>query len=142
MKRIVISAMSLVLALSLLLCLTACAEKGIDDGLWESAAYSKDAEFGSGAKTVKVEVVLEDQSVTFTVHTDKETVGEALLEHKLIEGDDSEHGIYIKKVNGIRADYTLDKAYWAFYIDGQYALTGADATPIDSAATYRFVYEK
>ncbi|MDD5953930.1 MAG: DUF4430 domain-containing protein [Firmicutes bacterium] len=41
-------------------------------------------------------------------------------------------------VNGITADWDTEKAYWAFYIDGEYAQTGVDATEITAGATYTF----
>ena len=48
----------------------------------------RDKNFGSGSKTVVVEVKAEGQLVTFTVKTDKESVGAALMEHKIIEGEE------------------------------------------------------
>ncbi len=79
---------------------------------------------------------------TFEIHTDKKTVGDALLEHKLIEGEEGDYGLYVKKVNGILADYDKDQTYWAFYIDGEYAMTGVDKTDIEEGKTYTFKVEK
>ena len=89
-----------------------------------------------------VEVKAGDDSVTFTIKTDKETLGEALMEHSLIDGEQGAYGLYIKKVNGITADYDVDKSYWAFYIDGEYALTGVDTTKITDGIIYRLEYAK
>ena len=111
-------------------------------GLWANATYLKDTEFGSGAKTAVVEVKIEGQTITFTVKTDKTTVGEALLEHKLIDGEEGAYGLYVKVVNGITADYDVDRSYWSFYINGEYAMTGVDATEIVEGATYSFKVEK
>lgn len=77
----------------------------------------------------------------FEIHTDKTTVGAALLELGLIAGDDSEYGLYVKTVNGITADYDTDGTYWAFYINGEYAPTGVDSTNIAEGATYSFKVE-
>ena len=77
----------------------------------------------------------------FEIHTDKTTVGEALLELGLIEGEDSEYGLYVKTVNGITADFNTDGVYWAFYIDGEYATTGVDQTDINAGSTYAFKVE-
>ena len=110
-------------------------------GKWEDAIYRKDAEFGDGAKCVEVEVKVEDQSVTFTIHTDKEMLGDALLEHELIEGEKGAYGLYVKKVNGITADYDVDKTYWALYKNGEYSLTGVDLTPISDGEHYEIVCE-
>ena len=78
----------------------------------------------------------------FEIHTDKPTVGEALLEVKLIEGEDGPYGLYVKTVNGITADYDVDQTYWAFYINGEMAMTGVDATNVEAGATYSFKVEK
>lgn len=78
----------------------------------------------------------------FEVHTDKATVGEALLDCGLIAGDESDYGLFVKQVNGITADYDTDSAYWAFYVDGEYAQSGVDTTNIEEGKTYTFKYEK
>lgn len=106
-------------------------------GLWENATYLSDREFGEGSKTLVVEIKAGDQSVTFTVKTDKSTVGEALLEHELIDGEEGQYGLYVKVVNGITADFDVDQSYWAFYIDGEYAMTGVDTTEITDGAVYK-----
>lgn len=84
----------------------------------------------------------EGNSTDFTIHTDKKTVGEALLDLGLIAGDESEYGLYVKTVNGITADYDKDQTYWAFYVDGEYASTGVDSTDIKAGSTYMFKVEK
>ncbi|MBQ6897849.1 MAG: DUF4430 domain-containing protein [Clostridia bacterium] len=120
------------------------AESGASEetGLWADAAYTEDKEFGVGEKTLVCEVKAEDKTVTFTVKTDKKTVGEALIEHGLIEGDKGPYGLYIKKVNGILADYDINQRYWAFYIDGEMAMSGVDGTDITEGVTYQLVYSK
>ncbi|MBO5197497.1 MAG: DUF4430 domain-containing protein [Lachnospiraceae bacterium] len=77
----------------------------------------------------------------FEIHTDKETVGDALLELELIAGEDGDYGLYVKTVNGITADYDKDGVYWAFYVNGEYATSGVDSTDITEGATYSFKVE-
>ena len=110
-------------------------------GRWEDAVYRKDTELGEGKKTVLVEVKVEDNSITFTLHTDKEMLGDALMEHNLLEGEASKYGLYVKKVNGMTADYDVDKTYWALYKNGEYLLTGVDTTPIADGEHYELVCE-
>ena len=141
MKTTLRSTVLIILALVSVFCIVAC--NSVDKtGVWENATYRKDMEFGEGAKTVVVEVLAEGQMITFTVKTDKDTVGAALLEHGLIAGEDSQYGLYIKTVNGMVADFDVNQRYWAFYIDGQYAMSGADTTTITEGVKYRFAYEK
>ena len=136
------STISVVLAIICLFSLVACGNSVDKTGLWEKATYNKDTQLGEGTKTVIVQVKAEEQIVTFTVKTDKDTVGAALLENKLIEGEESEYGLYIKVVNGITADYDKDKSYWAFYVDGEYATSGVDTTKITEGVTYQLAYTK
>lgn len=98
---------------------------------------------GEGKTMFLFTVVDKDGNETnFEIHTDKEIVGEALLDLELIAGDEGEFGLYVKTVNGITADYDVDQTYWAFYVDGEYAMTGVDATNIEEGKTYSFKVEK
>ncbi len=98
---------------------------------------------GEGNTVFPFSVVDKDGSeTTFEIHTDKETVGEALLEVGLIAGDNSEYGLYVKTVNGITVDYDTDGMYWAFYVNGEYAMSGVDTTPITEGESYSFRVEK
>ena len=82
----------------------------------------------------------EGKAVVFTIKTDAETVGEALMEHDLIAGDQGAYGLYVKVVNGLRADYDKDRAYWGFNINGEGAMTGVDMTEITDGGNYELVY--
>lgn len=97
---------------------------------------------GEGSKQFDFTVVQKDGSETsFEVHTDKETVGEALTELDLIAGEDGEYGLYVKTVNGITVDYDTDGAYWAFYVNDEYAQSGVDQTVIEDGCSYSFRVE-
>ena len=66
---------------------------------------SKEHILGEGQTKFTFTVVDKDGNETnFEIHTDQETVGDALLELELIAGEESEYGLYIKTVNGITAD--------------------------------------
>ena len=142
MKKMIRSVVLVALVLSFVLCLVSCNEKIDAEGLWENATYRSDKEFGKGEKTVEVEVKVEEQSVTFTIHTDADTLGEALLEHELIAGEDSQYGIYVKTVNGILADYDVNKSYWGFYQNGEYLMSGVDTTAIVGGEHFEIIYSK
>ncbi len=141
MKKTIKSTVSVLLAIVFAVCFVAC-NTAPKEGLWEEATYLHDTELGEGENTVVVEVSAGEESITFTVKTDKETVGDALIEHELIEGEQGDYGLYIKKVNGIVADADIDGSYWAFYIDGEYAMTGVSETEINSESTYKLEYTK
>ena len=137
MKRNICRVLSVLLMLLIVISLASCNEKVEKEGVWESASYLKDTTLGKGEKTFMLEVKADDELIVFTINTDKTILGDALLEHELISGEESQYGLYVKKVNGILADYDIDGSYWAFYIDGEYALTGVDSTEITEGAVYR-----
>ena len=141
MKKTLKSSACIILSVLFVVCLVACNTADKAD-VWEMATYRTDTSFGNGSKTATVEVKVEEESVVFTIKTDKDTVGEALFEHKLIDGEEGQYGLYVKTVNGITADYDTDKSYWAFYIDGEYAISGVDSTKITEGVTYQLVYTK
>ena len=96
-----------------------------------------------GEKTVTVKVVHADQSEKeFTYETDDEYLGELLTEEGLVEGETSEYGMYITKVDGEQAVFETDNAYWALYENGEYASTGADQTVLDNGDEFSIVYTK
>lgn len=97
----------------------------------------------NGEKTFTFTVVtLDGNETSKDITTDKQYVGEALLEQGIIEGENGDYGLYVKKVNGILADYDIDQTYWAFYINGEYAMTGVDKTEIKDGETYTFKQQK
>ena len=140
MKKIIALVLALVLALSLCACGAPAAGGGDDGG---TTMVTDGATLGEGAKSFTLEITyLEGETITATVNTDAESVGEALMDLGVLEGEDGPYGIYIKSINGVTADYETDGTYWAFYINGEYAMTGAEVTPIEADTVYSFVVEK
>lgn len=117
-------------------------DKVAREGLWADATYVNDKTFGEGKTTIYVDVVVDGKSVTFTLHTDAETLGSALVAEKLVEGEESQYGLYIKKVNGMTADYDVDKSYWSISKDGKDLMTGADGEKISDGAHYALTRAK
>lgn len=133
---------AVMLGAAMLLAVAGCGKGEAAEGLWKDAVYTEDTELGEGAKTVKVVVEAEEKKVTFTIKTDAEMLGEALIENELVEGEEGEFGLYIKKVNGMTADYDVDQSYWGFFKDGEYMMTSADLTPFKDGEQYELVYTK
>ena len=131
------------LLLALLTCFSfvACADVE-KTGAWETATYDRNTELGKGAKTVTVKVIADEQELIFTIHTDKATLGEALLEHELIDGEQGAFGMYVKAVNGIVADYDVDQTYWGFTKNGEMMLVGVDGAEIADGEQYELTRTK
>ncbi len=92
---------------------------------------------GRGEKSFTFSVTdTEGNTVTCTVRTDKNTVGQALTELNLIAGELGPYGLYVKTVTGITLDFDRDGKYWAFYEGDSSAAQGVDSTNIVNGASY------
>ena len=120
---------SLLLVLVMVLALTACGAK-------DEAASSEPVSF----KVIVTD--LEGKESTFEYTSRAASVGEALVAEGLIEAHEASFGLYIDAVNGISADWDKDQTYWAFYINGEYAVTGIGETKITADATYGLTLTK
>lgn len=78
----------------------------------------------------------------YEVYTNQTIVGEALQEVGLVDGTDETYGLYVRTVNGITLDFNEDGYYWAFYVEGEYAMKGVDQTEITPGSSYSFKAEK
>lgn len=108
-------------------------------GIYFIARPKTDA--ASGAKSITIDVVHADgTSKTFTYQTDAEFLGEVLQSEGLVQGTESDYGLYITTVDGEKAVYENDGAYWAFYVGEDYASQGVETTPVEDGATYSLVY--
>ena len=142
MKRTVSAILAFVMVLALCFGMVACGKKAPEATEAASAALEEGKTYGEGATAFTLSVTDPDKNtVTVTVKTDKDTVGAALVDLGLVSGTTSEYGLMVDTVNGITLDYNKDGKYWAFYINGGYADTGVDSTPVEADATYAFVAE-
>lgn len=125
--------LALFLAILTVFALVACADVE-KTGDWENATHVRDMEFGKGAKTVTVKVTAEEQTITFTLKTDKETLGEALKEHDLIV----ENNGLVTTVNGIYADWDNGQWWWNFTKNGEMMLVGVNEATVADGEQYEF----
>ncbi len=149
MKKSLSAIISLLLIVITLFTFASCGDNNASDGNIQEATAAATVTAPPGSKVVgegKTNFVfsvvdVDGNETFFDVYTDKTTVGEALLDCKLIEGEDGQYGLYVKTVNGTTLDYDKDGKYWAFYIDGEYAPTGVDLTEITQGKAYSFKAE-
>jgi len=97
-----------------------------------------------GSKAITVDVV-DDQGETrhYSLKTDEEYLHGALnqIDGLTLDGYDSDYGYYVTTVNGLRADYTEDGAYWSFYINGDYCMEGVDSQVVTDGDAFTIQYE-
>lgn len=95
-------------------------------------------------KTIVVEVVdAEGTSTVFEVETEAEVLYDAIqnVEGFTIDGYEGDYGFFITAINGIEPDYEKDGAYWALYVNDEYAELGVSSLPVENGNTYSFKYE-
>lgn len=94
-----------------------------------------------GAKAFTVEVVHSDgSSKTFDYRTDEEYLGAVLLAEGLIAGEEGPYGLTIYEVDGERAVWEENGAYWAIFVNGEYGMTGVDTTPVNDGDAFKLEY--
>ena len=134
----------MVLIAAMALVTTGCSETEESAGeepIVEVQPVEDGAELGEGETEFLLTITdLDGNETQVTIHTDKTTVGEALQELGLIEGEEGQYGLYVTKVDGEEAIYEVDNSYWAFYQNGEYAQQGVDTTPITDGDSYSLVY--
>ncbi len=136
MKKILTMLLIMTMAVSAIAC-------GKKEASTETKIYEDGAVIGEGDTVFELTVVNGDgKEVTLEVHTDKEIVGEALTDTGILAGEEGPYGLYVKTVNGDTYDYEKDGKYWAFYINGEYGMTGVDVTEIVENDTYALKAEE
>ena len=132
----------MVLIAAMALVITGCGSKTETPAPTEAVA-SDVKELGEGATSFEFTVEdLDGTKYAYIIHTDEKTVGAALMAVDLLKGEDGPYGLYVQEVNGIRAVYEEDGSYWAFYVNGEYGMTGVDQTEIEPDTAYAFVKTK
>ncbi len=103
-----------------------------------------------GSKAYTLEVVDNTGATdTYKGTTDKEYLSELMDELSTAaknpefsySGSTSSYGLFIETINGLTADYNVDKSYWAIYVNDSYGQYGADAQVVSDGDTYSFKYE-
>ena len=131
---------SLALIAAMALCMTSC---GKEEPAPAATSQSGAKVVGEGATQFKFSVTYEDgKTDDFTVNTDQAMLGDALLDVGLISGSESEYGLMVDTVNGVKLVWETDNAYWALYIGEEYAQTGVSSTPVTAGGEYSFRYTK
>jgi hypothetical protein len=77
-------------------------------------------------------------SLSYTVNTD------ALYLRQVMEQAEGltfevEDGM-VTTVNGLRADYVLDGAYWGFFVNDEYCSYGIEQQPVENGDVFSIVY--
>ena len=86
--------------------------------------------------SITVKVIAADKTEkTFTIETGKKNLGDALLEKGLVTEDEHKSGFYTY-IDGVRADYNKDGAWWCFTKGGESVMVGANELEIANGDTF------
>ncbi|MFV0344440.1 MAG: DUF4430 domain-containing protein [Anaerocolumna sp.] len=84
-----------------------------------------------GIKHIVAEVILTDgTSESFEIETSESYLREALESIDLIEGSESEFGLFVTTVNNVTVNDS-NQEWWNFTLNGEALNTGVDTTPIN-----------
>lgn len=98
----------------------------------------------AGSKDIAIEVVgMDGTSEMYAIITEAKYLIEAIdaIPDLTVAGTTTEEfGLMVITINGVRADYQKDAAYWALLCDGQPCNYGVTNQPIKDGEHYSFVY--
>ena len=94
--------------------------------VWQAAK----PETQQGSKEIIVNVDhLNGDDASYTIYTDAEYLRAALEQENLIEGTESQYGLYITSVDGEAADESKQE-WWGYSVNGAFAELGVDSQPV------------
>lgn len=98
----------------------------------------------AGGKEIAINVTHSDGSVkSFEISTDAAYLYEAQEPEGILQGEDSEYGLFVTAVDGEAADESAGE-YWMYDVNGEPAQYGVESQPVadgDVVDFYFYVYE-
>ncbi len=100
-----------------------------------------------GSKAIRITVIdSKEESTVYELKTDAKFLAEAMEETKeqglTYESEDGPYGLSISEVNGERAIFEQDGAYWSFHVNGEYCNYGISEQPVENGDVFEIVYTK
>ena len=107
--------------------------------------YFTRPETSKGAKEVEITIVSKDGEKTeYQIDTDAEYLQQAMDEAKeeglTYSGTEGEFGLMVDTVNGEKAVYEENGAYWGFTVNGEYCNYGIAEQPVADGDEFEIVY--
>ncbi len=118
---IIVAAIAVVLVIAALVCWASFRPKALE-----------------GVKEISVTITHTDGTVRAEdIETTAQYLSEALEPYDLLEGEDTEYGLFVKTVDGEYADDT-EGTYWMFDVNGAMGEYGVDTQPVADGDAYSF----
>lgn len=98
-----------------------------------------------GSKAITLEVVnSKEESVVYELQTDaaflEEVMNEAKEQGFSYEAEEGEYGLMINAINGERAVFEENGAYWGFFVNDEYCNYGVSEQPVEDGDKFSIVY--
>lgn len=107
-----------------------------------SSGVSSDANVSEQAQLNKITVTIkfkDGEAKKLDFETDKKYLADVLLAEQLITEEEYESGFYTY-IDGVRADYNEDKAWWCINENGESAMVGINELEVDNGDEFEIVY--
>ncbi len=89
-----------------------------------------------GSKEITIEVVIDESTTnTYELKTDEEYLRPVLEAESLVEGTESDFGLYILTVDGVTADESIQQ-WWSIDVNGEMAQTSVDTIVVEDGSIY------
>ena len=93
-----------------------------------------------GIKNIEVTVVYKDKTEEKREYETKATtLAQALLENYVVTEEEFKSQFYTV-INGVKADYNVDKSWWTIYEDGEMCQVGMNQLEIEDGDKFEIVY--
>ena len=103
---------------------------------------------GTGQKNIAINVTnSQGETASYKLSTNAGFLKQAMDELSDSDPDFSysgttgSYGLMVETINGERAIYDRDGAYWALYVNDEYGRYGADSQPVTDGDKYTWKYE-
>lgn len=96
-----------------------------------------------GEKAITITVIdSTGKETVYELHTDALYLIQAMDEAEGLtyEGEDGPYGMMISHINGERAVFEEDNAYWSFNVNGTYCNYGISEQPVNDGDAFEIVY--
>lgn len=96
-----------------------------------------------GSKAVVIEVIDKNgEETVYEIKTDAQFLHGAMDEAQGLEysGGEGPYGYTISSINGEKAVYEEDGAYWSFFVNDEYCNYGIDSQPVNDGDVFSIVY--
>ncbi|MDO5520799.1 MAG: DUF4430 domain-containing protein [bacterium] len=115
----------------------------------DAAGSTSTPQVTATAEVFKYEVTIEvvddkGETKSYQVKTNKDTLQGVMDETEGLtySGTEGQYGLMVDTVNGVKAVYETDQAYWSFYVNDSYCESGIATQKVNNQDVFRIVYTK